>query len=159
MLELIRFDLRSPTGWDQFTALFRAYLAEVCDEEEYQENLRDLRDEALNRQLIEQTLRQRNPYFIMQIVSEGKCVGLISYAYNEDARSGFINNFYVCPEYRNAGIGSGAYRLAETRLMSLGAGRIDLIPVAKALHFYLLRGFAPSRVNAEGEQVYSKRIE
>lgn len=158
MPALKRFNLQTPADWDLFTALFRAYLAEVCGKEELLENLRDLRDEALNRQLIAQTLRKRNPYCVMQIVWDGQCAGLISFAYREETRTGFINNFYVRPEHRNAGIGSAAYRLVEARLASLGAGLIELVPVAGARPFYARLGFAPSRTSTEGEQVYGKRI-
>lgn len=159
MLELNRFDLQNPREWDRFERLFSAYLAEVCDEIEYEENIADLHDEALNRQLIEQTLRQQNPYFVMQIVSDGQCVGLISYACDEARHAGFINNFYVCPAHRNKGTGACAYRMAETRLKSLGAEQIELVPVEKALRFYARQGFVPSRVTADGEQVYGKRLE
>lgn len=159
MLELNRFDLQNPREWDRFERLFSAYLAEVCDEAEYQENIADLHDEALNRQLIEQTLRQHSPYFIMQIVSDGQCAGLISYAYDEARRAGFVNNFYICPAHRNRGIGSAAYRTAEARLKALGAAQIELVPVGKAVRFYVRQGFSPSRITADGEQVYGKMIE
>jgi len=158
MIDFKRFDLQNSSEWNLFTTLFGAYLSEVCDKEECRENLRDLRDEVLNRQLIAQTLREHHPYFVMQIVSGGQCAGLISYAYNEEARTGLINNFYVCPEQRNVGIGSKAYRLAEAHLASLGAGQIELVPVANARPFYIRLGFAPSRESAEGEQVYGKQI-
>lgn len=156
MPELIRYDLRNPCEWDQFYNLFSAYLAEVCDEEEYQENINELHDEELNRQLIAQTLRQHNPYFVMQIVSGGECAGIISYSYNEEQRCGFINNFYIRPENRNTGIGSSVYRIVEAQLKSLGAVLVELIPVGKALHFYIRNGFTPSRTTVDGEQVYRK---
>lgn len=66
MLKLIRFDLCKSAEWEHFYNLFAAYLAEVCDEEEYQENIDDLHNEALNRQMIEQTLQAHNPYFVMR---------------------------------------------------------------------------------------------
>lgn len=94
----------------------------------------------------------------MQILSSGQCAGLISYVFSEEKHTGWINNFYVSPERRNAGVGSKAYRLAGAHLASLGAEQIELVPVANAQPFYLQLGFASSRINAEGEQVFSKWI-
>lgn len=158
MLELIRYDLQDPCEWKHFCGLFSSYLAEVCDEEEYQENIDDLHDETLNRQMIEQTLQRHNPYFVMKIVRNGKCVGIISYSYNEDRHDGFINNFYICPEHRNEGVGSSVYRMVEAQLTSLGAMRVALVPVETARHFYVRNGFAPTGRNADGEQIYCKMI-
>lgn len=158
MLELIRYDLRNPCEWNSFYRLFSSYLAEVCDEEEYRENINDLHDAECNRQMLAQTLQQHNPYFVMQIVLNSKCVGLISYSYNEERRAGFINNFYICPEHRNAGIGSSVYRMAEAQLKSLGTMLIELVPVEKARTFYVRNGFTPSRITADGEQVYQKTV-
>lgn len=158
MLKLVRFDLRNPAEWDEFYNLFSAYLAEVCEDDEYQENIADLHDEKLNSQMIEQTLQEHNPYFVMRIVLSEECMGLISYSYNEKCFLGFINNFYVCPEQRSTGIGSSVYRMVETHLSELGAKQIDLIPVGKAQRFYIRNGFSHSHKTADGEIVYSKPI-
>ena len=158
MLQLVRFDLRDPAEWDIFYNLFSAYLAEVCDEDEYQENIADLHDDTLNGQMIEQTLQEHNPYFVMRIVLDEECVGLISYSYNEKRLLGFINNFYVCPEQRSTGIGSSIYRMVESHLTELGAKQVELIPVGKAQQFYIRNGFTRSRTTADGEQVYFKHI-
>ena len=158
MIELVRFDLRDPLEWDEFYNLFSAYLAEVCDEEEYQENIDELHDAALNSQMIDQTLQEHDPYFVMRIVQDEECVGLISYSYNEKLLLGFINNFYVCPEQRSTGIGSTVYHMVETRLSELGAKQVDLIPVGKAQQFYICNGFSRSHSTADGEIVYSKPI-
>lgn len=158
MLELIRFDLRNREEWAQFYDLFTAYLAEVCDEEEYRENIADLHDDGLNQQLIRQTLDASRPYFIQRIVQSGECVGMISCAYDAQNRRGFINNFYVCPAHRRAGIGAAACRLVEEQLRELGAAHMELIPVDGAVGFYERIGFAPSRITAEGEQVYRRDL-
>lgn len=158
MLKLVRFDLRNPAEWDTFYNLFSAYLAEVCDEDEFRENIEDLHNDALNRQMIEQTMQVRNPYFVMRIVLDEECVGLISYSYDEEHRLGFVNNFFIRSEYRNSGIGSTSYRMAENHLINLGANRIELIPVGKAQQFYVRNGFIPSCTTVDGEQVYCKPI-
>ena len=158
MLQLVRFDLRNPAEWDIFYNLFSAYLAEVCDEEEFRENIEDLHDDVLNRQMIEQTMQVRNPYFVMRIVLDEECVGLISYSYHEKHFLGFINNFYVYPEQRSAGIGSSIYHMVESHLSKLGAKQVELIPVGKALQFYTRNGFVLMRTTANGEQVYGKTI-
>ena len=158
MLKLVRFDLRNSDEWEQFYNLFSAYLSEVCDEEEYRENIDDLHNEKLNRQMIEQTLQKKNPYFVMQIELDEKCIGIISFSYNEEKHYGFINNFYICMEYRNTGVGSSVYLMVETQLKELGASQIELIPVGKAWRFYVHNGFLPSRITADGERVYCKEI-
>lgn len=158
MLKLVRFDLRNPAEWDEFYNLFSAYLAEVCDEDEYQENIADLHDDTLNGQMIEQTLQEHNPYFVMRIELNQECVGLISYSYNEKLFLGFINNFYVCPGQRSTGIGSVVCRMVEKHLSELGASRVELIPVGKAQPFYIRNGFAQTRTTVDGEQVFGKKI-
>ncbi len=158
MLELIRYDLRDARQMERFNGLFAAYLAEVCDEEEYRENMEEMEDEALNRQMIQQTLREQNPYFVMGIVLDGEEIGFISYSYYEEKHRGFINNFYIRPENRGAGTGSAVCGMVEERLKALGALRLELIPVKGVEGFYVHGGFAPSRVTPEGEQVYCKMI-
>lgn len=157
MLYLERLDLRSPAEWEDSVALFSAYLAEMCDDEEYQENIADLHDEELNRQLIEQSCQQ-HPYFIMRILWNRQPAGLISYSCLEDSRNAFIINFYVLPTYRRSGIGSAAYQRTEQHLRSLGASMIELIPVEKARRFYLRHGFHPVRTTSDGEEIDGKPL-
>ncbi len=158
MLKLVRFDLRDPAEWDKFYNLFSAYLAEVCDEDEYRENIADLHDDTLNGQMIEQTLQEHNPYFVMRIVRDENSIGLISYSYDEERSLGFINNFYVCLGQRSRGVGATVYRMVEKHLSELGANRVELIPVGKAQRFYVRNGFAPTRTTYDGDQVYGKTI-
>lgn len=158
MLKLVRFDLRNPAEWDEFYKLFSAYLEEVCDDDEYQEEIADLHDETLNSQMIEQTQREHNPYFVMRIVLSEECVGLITYSYIEKCFLGFINNFYVCPEQRSTGIGSTVYRMVETHLSELGAKQVELIPAEKVQPFYVRNGFVQTRTTIDGEQVFGKKI-
>ena len=158
MIELIRYDLQKKDEWDAFYSLFSLYLSEVCDEEEYRENIDDLHNDELNAQMIDQTLREHDPYFIMRIVENEVCVGLISYSYCEECNKGFINNFYVCAERRNSSVGSTAYRMVENHLRSLGAKYIELVPVKMAVRFYIRNGFVFSRTSSDGEQVFGKVI-
>ena len=158
VLKLIRFDLRKSEEWAEFYDLFTAYLAEVCDEEEYRENIADLHDDALNQQLIQQTQDANRPYLIQRIVRNGECVGMISCAFDSQSRRGFINNFYVRPEHRKQGIGVSAYAAMEAQLRELGAAHVELMPVETAVGFYERMGFASSGITAEGERVYGKEI-
>lgn len=158
MVELKRFDLRNPDEMEQFNSYFIEYLAEVCDEEEYQENIRDMRDKELDRQMITQTLREQNPYYIMKILSDGMYVGFISYSYNESLHRGFVNNLYVRKNFRRIGTGAKALGLAEDHIKSHGGTLIELIPVGGAEGFYFRNGYGASRVNANHETVYAKMI-
>ncbi|MBQ1409663.1 MAG: GNAT family N-acetyltransferase [Oscillospiraceae bacterium] len=156
MLELIRYHLEKKEEWDDFYGLFRSYLSEVCDEEEYKEEIDDLHNDELNARMINQTLRDHDPYFIMRIVENQVCVGLISYSYHEEHSRGFINNFYVCSEHRNSGIGSAALKMVENHLRSFGAKYIELAPVARAERFYIRNGFELSRISSDGERFFGK---
>ena len=158
MLELIRFNLQNKREWDNFFDLFSSYLQEVCDEEEYQENIADLHNDRLNAQMIEQTLQEHNPYFVMRIMDCDVCKGLVSYSYIEDRNQGFINNFFMRKEYRCSGIGSAVCRIVENHLSSLGAKYIELVPVRKAEGFYLRNGFCFSRISSDGDRVFCKEI-
>ena len=158
MIELIRFDLQKKDEWDDFYGLFSSYLSEVCDEKEYQENIDDLHNDELNAQMIDQTLQEHDPYFVVRIVENEVCIGLITYSYHEECNKGFINNFYVCAECRNSGVGSAAYRMVENHLRSLGAKYIELVPVRMAERFYIRNGFELSRTSSDGEQVFIKVI-
>ena len=158
MIELIRYHLQKKDEWDDFCGLFSLYLREVCDEEEYRENMDDLHNDELNAQMINQTLQEHNPYFVMRIVESNMCVGLITYSYDEEKRKGFINNFFVCSEHRGSGIGSVVYQMVENHLQSLGAKHIELVPIDKAERFYIRNGFELSRVSSDGKRVFSKVI-
>ena len=158
MLLLERFNLRNNDEWQLFYSLFDAYLKKVCDEKDYLENINDLHDEKLNAELIEQTLQKYNPYFIMKIMNDGICVGLISYSCNDKAHSAFINNFFIVDNYRNKGIGSRAYTLVEEHLLTLKTATIELIPVDNSERFYIRNGFELSHLSSEGEKIYRKRL-
>ncbi|MDE6580033.1 MAG: GNAT family N-acetyltransferase [Ruminiclostridium sp.] len=158
MLRLLSFNLQNSEEWEKFYEIFSAYLEEVCDEEEYKENIDDLHNEKLNNQMIEQTQQRHIPYFVRQIVLDETVVGLISYSYNEEKNLGFINNFYIYPKHRNAGIGTSAYMMAETHLKELGSAHIELIPVCKAKQFYIRNGFDVFRAADDGEWIYRKTI-
>lgn len=158
MIELIRFDLQNKDEWDEFYGLFSTYLSEVCDEEEYKEEIDDLHNDELNARMIAQTLQEHDPYFIMRIVENEVCIGLISYWFDEECNKGFINNFYVCPECRNSGVGSAAYRTVEKQLRSLGAKYIELAPEKKAERFYIRNGFEFSHISSGGERIFCKVI-
>ena len=158
MIELIRFNLQQKNEWDDIYVLFSSYLREVCDEEEYQENIEDLHNDELNIQMIKQTLQEHNPYFVMRIVENEVCIGLISYSYDEEHNKGFINNFYVCADRRSTGIGSATYQMVENHLQSLGAKYIELVPVGAAERLYIRNGFELSRTSLDGDRVFSKVI-
>ena len=159
MIKLIRFDLQKKDEWDDFYDLFSTFLSEVCGEEEYQEEIDDLHNDELNAGLIEQSLQEHDPYFIMRIVEDEACVGLIAYSYHEERNRGFINNFYVCRERRSSGVGSAVCRIVEDHLRSLGAKYIETIPAKKAERFYVRNGFKFSRISSDGERIFGKAIE
>lgn len=143
MIHLNRFSLSDPDNWQLFYRLMDAYLQEVCLTEDYCEEIADLNDDALNTELITQSIRPHDPYFVMRIMQGEDCIGLITYTYWEQEQTGFINNFYICPEQRGKGLGGQAYDLAERHLLQLGALSISLEPEHKAVPFYLRKGYSP----------------
>lgn len=158
MVKLKRFYLRSPDEMEQFNTYFIEYLAEVCDEEEYQENICEMQDDELNSQMIAQTLRADNPYFIMKILLDGEYVGFISYAYNSKSCHGFINNLFVRNCFRRTGVGAKALMLAEANVKALGGTLMELVPVDGVEGFYLRNGYEAVRMNADHEAVYAKSL-
>ncbi len=158
MPKLLRFDLRDKDEKSLFDKMFIEYLKEVCDPDEFCEELDDLHNDELDRQMVEQTLREHNPYFVMKILHEEKCVGFVTYIYRETERIGFINNFYIYPQYRNKGLGTSVYLLVEERLKTSGATYIELNPIENAKRFYARHGFSPSRTAPNGEIIYRKTL-
>lgn len=144
MLHLERLSLT--WDWDLFLRLMDAYLREVCSAPEYRQEMADLHDDALNAALHRQSNRLHTPYFLMRIVQENTCIGLISYTWWEEERRGEVNNFYLLPGHRGQGLGVQALTLAEKHLQSLGARCIDLEPVRSAAGFYQRRGYEPCGV-------------
>jgi len=157
-LELLPFDLSLPQDWMLFYNLCCDYYREVCSPEECREELEDLQDQTLTAQLIAQTRRKKDPYFVMEILYNTHPAGFLSFSFWEKPRSGFINNLYITPPFRNRGLGSSVMDRVEETLAGLGAQSVELIPVDRARPFYQRRGFAPLRVTAQGEQIYGKTL-
>lgn len=157
VLQLTPFVLRLPKDWELFYQLFTAYLAEVCNEEEYAENMADLQDADLNAQLIRQTFQEKDPYFVLKIEQDGGTAGLVSFSYREEQREVFLNNLYILPQYRKAGLGTAVCKTVENRAVVLGACQIRLAPVENARGFYLRLGFRPEEGTPEG-QAFVKEI-
>ena len=142
MLHLNRFSLT--WDWNSFYRLMEAYLREVCPEDEYRQEIADLHDDALNAALIQQSYRPTDPYFIMRVMQDATCVGLITYTHREQARRGHVNNLYILPEHRRQGLGRQAYALAENHLCRCGVLEITLKPVDTARDFWARCGFTPA---------------
>lgn len=143
MLHLTPFSLTWDGDWALFARLMEAYLLEVCPPEEAAQEIAELHDKALSRELLRQSLRTRDPYCVMRIMQDRTCVGLITFSYTEAEHSGFINNLYIEPSHRGQGHGAQAVLLAEKHLRSLGARSIALRPEAKAVPLYRRCGYAP----------------
>ncbi len=158
MIKLERIDLLNSDERKLFDEMFIGYLYETCDKEELSQEIDDLYNETLNRQMIEQTLRKHDPYFILWIKSNNIYSGFISYLYLENKRLCFINNFYIIPEQRNKGLGTAAYKAVESHIKRIGASVIELNPVKNALEFYKRNGFVSTRISANGELIFSKQI-
>lgn len=72
--------------------------------------------------------------------------------YKQDVVQGVIENIYVRPDHRRAGIGSTLLSAAETQLRADGVERISLEVMAAneaARQFYRAYGYHPHRVGLE----------
>ncbi len=143
MLHLTPFSLVWDGDWRQFTHMMEAYLAEVCTPQEAAQEIAELHDPALSAELIRQAARSHDPYCVMRITQEKTCIGLITFHYQEAARSGHINNLYIAPAHRGQGLGAEAIRLAEQHLRRLGAKTVSLHPMKQAAGLYRHCGYAP----------------
>jgi len=143
MLRLIPLSLTWDGDWRQFTRLMEAYLTEVCTPEEAAQEIAELHDPTLSAELIQQASRAHAPYFVMRIMQEKTCIGLITFGYQEAACSGHINNLFIMPAHRGQGLDTEAVTLAETHLRRLGAKTVSLRPVEQAIGLYHRCGYTP----------------
>ncbi|MDS0258839.1 GNAT family N-acetyltransferase [Haloarcula sp. S1CR25-12] len=82
--------------------------------------------------------------FVMFTVEHGR--------YEQDISPGLVENLYVVPAARRAGIGSALLRAAEERLAADGATVIQLEAMADndaARQFYAAHGYTPHRLELE----------
>lgn len=153
MLEMVRFDLRNGDDLALFTETSAAYYAEVCTAEECAEEIADLHDARLTRQLIAQTLCEDTPYFIMKIMADDAFAGFAAYTVDPIRGRGFINNFYVAKEYRGRGLGREACAMVEKHMSDSGAAYIALEPVEAAEAFWCSLGYG-----AASSGLWEKRL-
>jgi putative acetyltransferase len=78
-------------------------------------------------------LVEKNPFVA---VMEGRIVGMA-----EIERDGFIDYFYVHPDWQGRGIGKALLKRVEGEAEKLGAGRIFADVSVTAKEFFLARGF------------------
>jgi ribosomal protein S18 acetylase RimI-like enzyme len=101
-----------------------------------------LRDVAADRVLIARTAELCG--FVMFSLEQG--------AFQQDTTRGFVENLYVRPEDRNAGIGTDLLRAAERALRERGVERVALNVMAMndpARRFYRRHGYEPHRVELQ----------
>ncbi|MFB6074049.1 MAG: GNAT family N-acetyltransferase [Haloarculaceae archaeon] len=82
--------------------------------------------------------------FVMFEVESGR--------YEQAVARGLVRNLYVCPEYRNDGLGSDLLTAAEARLVDRGVDVVGLEAMAEneaARRFYRRHGYEPHRVALE----------
>ncbi|MFB6218966.1 MAG: N-acetyltransferase family protein [Halobacteriaceae archaeon] len=73
-------------------------------------------------------------------------------AYEQDTTRGVVDNVYVAPPYRDAGVGSALLDAAEAELAARGADTLSLSVLAGndgARRLYERRGYRPHRVTLE----------
>ena len=88
---------------------------------------------------------------------DGAIVGFVMFTlergqYEQDVEPGLIENLYVDPRERRAGVGTALLRAAEASLAAAGATTVRLEAMASndaARQFYTAQGYAPHRVTFE----------
>lgn len=92
--------------------------------------------------------------------SEGDGDGVVGFVtcsvesgvYEQDVRRGVVENLYVVPDHRDAGVGAALLRAAEDELRDRGCGVVALDVLAaneSARRFYEHHGYTPHRVEVE----------
>lgn len=140
---------------DDVDALADLWVALVEDQGQYGTHLRG----GSNRSLAKQTLRQ---YVHAEgiAVARGQGETLLGFVmfhvqrgmYEQDARRGVIENVFVIPSARDAGIGGDLLTVAEETLGERGADVAALSVMAdneRAARFYRRRGYEPHRIEME----------
>jgi len=111
-----------------------------------------------NRGTIRETVVQRIiSGGLLLAIQDGDVVGFVMYTvergrYEQDTTPGVVENLYVKPRVRRAGIGSALLREAEQRLAEDGAGVIHIEAMAEneaARRFYATHGYTPHRLELE----------
>jgi ribosomal protein S18 acetylase RimI-like enzyme len=93
----------------------------------------------------------------MERADPGDIVGFLTFAvesgtYEQDVTRGVVQNIYVVPDARSAGIGSDLLAEAERRMAGAGADVVSLEVMADndaARRFYRRHGYSPHRVELE----------
>ena len=88
---------------------------------------------------------------------DGELLGFVMFSleqspYRQDATRGVVENLYVRPAYRSAGIGGDLLDDAECALADWGADVVSLEAMAdneKARRFYKTAGYEPHRIEGE----------
>ncbi|MFB6124346.1 MAG: GNAT family N-acetyltransferase [Halanaeroarchaeum sp.] len=140
---------------DDVDALADLWVALVRDQGQYGTHLRG----AANRSLATQTIRQ---YVHAEGIAvargeTGELLGFVMFhvqrgMYEQDARRGAVENVFVVPSARDAGIGGDLLSFAEAALTDRGADVASLSVMAdneRAARFYRRRGYEAHRIEME----------
>ncbi|PSP29222.1 GNAT family N-acetyltransferase [Halobacteriales archaeon QH_2_65_14] len=112
-----------------------------------EENRRHIRESIVRRIVTDRVLVAREDSilgFVMFTIQNGR--------YEEDLKRGVIENLYVVPDYRSAGIGSMLLETAEQHIQEAGVDVVALeVMAANELgrEFYREHGYVPHRVEFE----------
>ena len=113
---------------------------------------------AKNRAVVRQTVVQRIVTDdILVARRDGQVVGFVMFSvergrYEQDVSRGLVENIYVKPPARRAGVGSSLLEAAERRLTGDGATVITIEAMADndaAREFYAAHGYLPHRLELE----------
>lgn len=113
---------------------------------------------ASNRAAVREVIVQRIVTDDLLVATrEGRVVGFVMFTiesgrYEQDVRTGLVENLYVRPAARREGIGSALLHEAESRLRAAGATTITIEAMAdneRAREFYATHGYGPHRIELE----------
>jgi ribosomal protein S18 acetylase RimI-like enzyme len=110
-----------------------------------------------NREQIRETIVRHIVSNTLFVARDDGIVGFVMFTietagYRQDQVRGLIENIYVDPEYRDAGLGGRLLETAETELIERGADTVALEVLAdneNARRFYRRHGYEPHRVELE----------
>ena len=110
-----------------------------------------------NREQIRETIVRHIVSNTLFVARDDGIVGFVMFTietagYRQNRVRGIIENIYVDPEYRDAGLGGRLLETAETELVERGADTVALEVLAgneDARRFYRRHGYEPHRVELE----------
>lgn len=141
---------------DDVATVTAQWVALVDGQREFGAHLLGAENESTARSIIEQYVHAEGLGVTRGPDGEG-VVGFVMFhvergLYEQDVRRGIVENVYVAPDHRGAGVGSALLEYAEERLEDDGVDVLSLsvlVENTRVRDWYESRGYSPHRATLE----------